>query len=112
MFDKIIKIILIIFLYQTPDLNNYTHLKYFVIKRIEDAGTTASESFSFSRSADVVYRFLPCMCAGLAYYLAMKKAPQLVQQNKIIYEDEMKRALDEDGQRTSVYISPQSFNLG
>ena len=101
-----------IFLYQTPDLNNYTHLKYFVIKRIEDAGTTASESFSFSRSADVVYRFLPCMCAGLAYYLAMKKAPQLVQQNKIIYEDEMKRALDEDGQRTSVYISPQSSNLG
>ena len=49
------------------------------------------------------------MCAGLAYYLAMKVAPQLVQQNKLIYEDELKRALDEDGQRTSTYLTPQSF---
>ena len=49
------------------------------------------------------------MCAGLAYYLAMKKAPAIVQQNKLIYEDELKRALDEDGQRTSTYISPQIF---
>ena len=39
----------------------------------------------------------------------MKKAPQMVQQNKLIYEDELKRALDEDGQRTSTYITPQSF---
>ena len=39
----------------------------------------------------------------------MKKAPQLLQQNKLVYEDELKRALDEDGQRTSTYITPQSF---
>ena len=91
-----------IYLYQAPDLNTYTHLKYYVIKRIEDAG-------SYTNQADVAYRFLPCMCAGLAYYLAMKKAPALVQQNKLIYEDELKRALDEDGQRTSTYITPQSF---
>ena len=95
----------IIYLYQTPDLNTYTHLKYYVIKRIEDAG-------AYTNTADVVYRFLPCMTAGLAYYLSMKIKPELVQQNKMIYEDEMKRALEEDGQRTSVYISPQSFNLG
>ena len=56
-----------------------------------------------------MYRFLPCMCAGLAYYLAMKINPQLVQQNKLIYEDELKRALNEDGQRTSTYITPQNF---
>ena len=49
------------------------------------------------------------MCAGLAYYLAMKINPQLVQQNKLIYEDELKRALNEDGQRTSTYITPQNF---
>ena len=91
-----------IYLYQAPDLNTYTHLKYYVIKRIEDAG-------AYTNQADVAYRFLPCMCAGLAYYLAMKKAPQLVQQNKLIYEDELKRALDEDGQRTSTFITPQSF---
>ena len=91
-----------IYLYQAPDLNTYNTLKFYVIKRIEDAG-------AYTNDADVAYRFLPCMCAGLAYYLAMKKAPQLVQQNKLIYEDELKRALDEDGQRTSTYITPQSF---
>ena len=91
-----------IYLYQAPDLNTYTTLKYYVIKRIEDAG-------AYTNDADVAYRFLPCMCAGLAYYLSMKKAPQLVQQNKLVYEDELKRALDEDGQRTSTYITPQSF---
>jgi len=91
-----------IFLYITPDASTYTHLKYYSINRIEDAG-------SYTNQADVAYRFLPCMCAGLAYYLAMKKAPQLVQQNKLVYEDELKRALDEDGQRASTFIAPQTF---
>jgi len=49
------------------------------------------------------------MVAGLAYYLSMKYNPQVVQQNKLIYEDELQRALVEDGQRTSVYITPQSY---
>jgi len=91
-----------IYLYQAPDLNTYTTLKYYVIKRIEDSG-------AYTNDADVAYRFLPCMCAGLAYYLSMKKAPERVQQNKLVYEDELKRALDEDGQRTSTFITPQSF---
>jgi hypothetical protein len=91
-----------IYLYQAPDLSTYTYLKYYVIKRIEDAG-------AYTNDADVVFRFLPCMVAGLAYYLAMKNAPTLVQQNKLIYEDQLKRALDEDGQRASTFITPQSF---
>ena len=91
-----------IYLYQAPDLNTYTYLKYYVIKRIEDAG-------AYTNDADIVFRFLPCMVAGLAYYLAMKNSPQLVQQNKLIYEDQLKRALDEDGQRASTFITPQSF---
>ena len=91
-----------IYLYQAPDLNTYTYLKYYVIKRIEDAG-------AYTDDADIVFRFLPCMVAGLAYYLAMKNSPQLVQQNKLIYEDQLKRALDEDGQRASTFITPQSF---
>ena len=91
-----------IYLYQAPNLNTYTTLKYYVIKRIEDAG-------AYTKDPDVVYRFLPCLAAGIAYYTAMKKAPQLVQQNKLIYEDELKRALDEDGQRASTFISPQTY---
>ena len=89
-------------LYLAPDLNTYTTLKFYAINRIQDAGVYTNE-------ADVVFRFLPCMVSGLAYYLAMKNAPQLVQQNKLIYEDQLKRALDEDGQRASTYITPQSF---
>jgi hypothetical protein len=91
-----------IFLYITPDAQTFTHLKYYSINRIEDAG-------SYTNEADVAYRFLPCMCAGLAYYLSMKKNPQLTQQNKLIYEDELRRALEEDGQRASTFIAPQSF---
>ena len=91
-----------IYLYQAPDLNTYTTLKFYVIKRIEDAG-------AYTNQADVVFRFLPAMCAGLAYYLAMKKAPERIEAMKLIYEDEIKRALDEDGQRASLYISPQSY---
>ena len=49
------------------------------------------------------------MSAGLAYYLSMKYSPELTQNLKLIYEDEFKRALDEDGSRTSLYISPQTF---
>ena len=89
-------------LYQTPDASTYTYLKYYYLKRIEDAG-------AYTNTADVVFRFIPCMVAGLSYYLSMKYNPQVVQQNKLIYEDELQRALVEDGQRTSVYITPQSY---
>ncbi len=89
-------------LYQAPDASTYTYLKYYYLKRIEDAG-------NYTNQADVVFRFIPCMVAGLAYYLSLKRAPQLVQQNKMLYEDELNRALTEDGQRTSVYISPQNY---
>tara|TARA_R100001460_G_scaffold2142_1_gene7173 strand:- start:4510 stop:5199 length:690 start_codon:yes stop_codon:yes gene_type:complete len=89
-------------LYQTPDASTYKCVKYYYLKRIEDAG-------SYSNEADIVFRFIPCMVAGLAYYLSLKRNPQLVQQNKLLYEDELQRALTEDGQRTSVYITPQSY---
>ena len=89
-------------LYVAPDATTYTHLKYYSINRIEDAG-------AFTNNADVAYRFLPCMCSGLAYYLSQKRAPDRIQVLKQLYEDELLRALNEDGSRTSVYISPQTY---
>ena len=89
-------------LYQAPDAQTYTYLKYYYVGKIENAG-------AFTNTTDVVYRFFSCMCAGLAYYLSMKKVPQLTQQLKLIYEDEIFRAVNEDGQRTSSYIAPQSY---
>ena len=88
-------------LWATPE-NSTDTLIYYYVKRIEDVDT-------FTNTTDAPFRFLPCIVAGLAYYLSMKKAPQLVQQNKLVYEDELKRALDEDGQRASTFIAPQTF---
>ena len=92
----------VIYLYQTPDLSTYTYLKYYSINRIEDAG-------AYTNTADVSYRFIPCMISGLAYYLAMKRSPERMEILKMSYEDEMKRALDEDGSRTSLFITPESY---
>ena len=89
-------------LYLAPDASTYTYLKYYTINRLEDAG-------SYTNTADIAYRFLPCMCAGLAYYLSQKKAPDRIQVLKQLYEDELLRALNEDGARSSVYISPQTY---
>ena len=92
----------IIYLYQAPNLSTYTTLKYYSINRIEDAG-------AYGSTPDTPFRFLPCMVSGLAYYISFMKAAEKTQMLKLAYEDEMKRALDEDGSRTSLYIAPQTY---
>jgi hypothetical protein len=90
-------------LYLTPgNTQAGKYLYFYYVKRIQDAG-------KYTNEADVVNRFVPCMCAGLAYYMAMKKAPQRIQEMKLIYEDEIQRALAEDGSSASVYISPKTY---
>ena len=92
----------VINLYVAPDASTYTHLKYYTINRIMDAG-------AYTNTTDVAYRFIPCMVSGLSYYLSFLSNPQATQSLRLVYEDELQRALNEDGQRTSVYISPQTF---
>jgi hypothetical protein len=89
-------------LYLAPDCTTYSYLKYYYLQRIQDAG-------SYTNQADLPYRFLPAMVSGLAFYIAQKYAPERVQDLKLLYEDEMQRALEEDSQRTSVFISPFSY---
>ena len=89
-------------LYLAPDTITYTYLKYYYIQRIQDAG-------SYTNQADLPYRFLPCMVSGLAFYLSQKYAPERIQDLKLLYEDEMQRALEEDSSRTSVFISPYTY---
>ena len=91
-----------IYLYRSPDASTYTFLKYYAVKRIEDAG-------AYTDDADAPNRFLPSLCAGLAFQLALKRAPDRIQALKLLYEDVMQRALTEDGTRTSAYISPQAY---
>ena len=91
-------------LYPTPDstaASKDVHI-YFV-KRIQDADAT------YTDATDVPYRFVPCMASGLSFYLAQKFAPQRVQELKLLYEDELARALSEDGSSTSTYITPKTY---
>ena len=90
-------------LYLTPGSSEAGNkLNYYYVKRIQDVG-------DYTNEADVPYRFVPCMVAGLAYYLAQKFSPQLVQQLKLLYEDELKRALEEDGSSSSSFITPKTY---
>ena len=89
--------------YPTPDSTNASKdMHFYYIKRIQDVG-------AYTNATDMPFRFVPCMVSGLAYYLSMKKAPQRTQECKLIYEDELNRALQEDGSPASVYISPKTY---
>ena len=90
-------------LYLTPgslQINNLIH--YYYAKRIQDVG-------AYQNITDVPYRFVPCMCAGLAYYLAIKFVPQRAQELKLLYEDEFDRALQGDGSPSSSFITPKTY---
>ena len=90
-------------LYLTPGTDQAgKFLNYYYVKRIQDAG-------DYTNDADVPYRFVPCMIAGLSYYLAIKYAPDRVQMLKMLYEDELNRALEEDGSSSSSFITPKTY---
>ena len=92
--------------YPTPDSTSASKdMHFYYIKRIQDAG-------SYTNATDMPFRFVPCMVSGLAYYLSMKYAPQLMQGMKLIYEDEFQRALQEDGSASSTYITPKAYYPG
>ena len=94
-------------LYLTPGSSNAGNfINFYYTKRIDDVG-------AYTNATDVPYRFIPCMIAGLAFYLSTKYAPQREQGLKMLYEDELARAESEDGNTTnSTYISPKIYNPG
>ena len=90
-------------IYPTPDASNAAKtLHIFFVKRIQDAGT-------YSNATDVPYRFIPAMVSGLAYYLSQKFRMEKTQPFKLLYEDELARALQEDGSASSTYITPKAY---
>ena len=92
-----------LYLYPAAD-TTYT-LKYYALLRMKDAG-------DYTNNAQIPFRFLPCITAGLAYYMAMKKAPDRIQLLKQIYEDEFQRAAAQDGERTSLFLTPKTYLPG
>jgi hypothetical protein len=84
-------------LWSTPDAS-YT-LVYYYVSRIQDVDAMVN-------TADTPFRFLPCMVAGLAYYLSMKRAPDRIQLLKSVYEEEFQRAAAEDANSTPLKLTP------
>ena len=84
-------------LWSTPDAS-YT-LVFYYVRRIEDADALVN-------TTDAPFRFLPCMAAGLAYYIAIKRAPDRIQILKAIYEEEFQRAAAEDASSTPLKLTP------
>jgi|TARA_R110000787_G_scaffold32909_1_gene86712 hypothetical protein len=77
-------------------------LNLYYARRIQDGG-------AYTNAVNVPYRFVPCMTAGLSFYLSQKNAPQRTQEMKLFYEDELARAVREDADITSTYIVPKVY---
>lgn len=88
-------------MWPVPDNNDYVFV-YWRMRRVEDAG-------SGSETADMNFRFLPCLVAGLAYQIAMKEpesAPRLPML-KAEYESQFSLAAGEDREKASVRFIPR-----
>jgi hypothetical protein len=83
----------------TPDQSNVYEFVYDRLTRIDDAD-------DYTNDSEVPFRFYPCLTAGLAYYLSMKRNPQLTQLLKAQYEEEFERAAAEDRDRAGLSLIP------
>jgi len=88
----------VINLWAVPE-NSTDQIIYYYVQRIEDADTLVN-------TTDMPFRFYPCMVAGLAYYIATKRAPDRIQLLKSVYEEEFQRAADEDEDRVPLKLQP------
>ena len=84
-----------------PDNNNYV-LYYWRMRRIQDAGSGV-------QTADMNFRFFPCLVAGLAYHIAMK-VPELAERIpmlKAVYDEQFEMAAGEDREKTAARFVPR-----
>ena len=88
-----------LFIYPAPDTAQTYTFRYYGIRRIQDVGAATN-------TADISFRFLPALIAGLAYYIAIKRAPERIGTLKNFYEEEFFRAAAEDRDRASVFLTP------
>tara|TARA_R110000796_G_scaffold138200_3_gene254321 strand:+ start:221 stop:1105 length:885 start_codon:yes stop_codon:yes gene_type:complete len=85
--------------------NNTDIVKFDRLVRMDDAD-------DYTNTLEIPFRFYPCLAAGLAYYLAIKRAPQRIELLKAIYEEEFNRAMEEDRDRASLRITPSFSYYG
>jgi len=89
-----------------PDPSNVYTLIYWRLRRMQDAGNGTS-------TFDLPFRFLPCLTAGLAYYLALKLPGGLERLGvlKEQYDLAWQAASDEDRDRSSVRFVPRMYRM-
>ena len=88
-----------------PDQSNFYTFVYYRLRRIQDAGNGVTVE-------DIPFRFIPCMVAGLAYYLAMKLPnvdPGRRAELKADYEQSFQLAADEDREKAPVRFVPRDM---
>ena len=90
----------VLYLWPTPDNSTDIFLSY-RIQRIDDVTASAQDQ-------EVPSRFIPPMVSGLAYYMALKKNPERVPMLSQIYEQDLRRAQDEDRGRASLHLVPKA----
>ena len=88
-----------------PDKSSTYTIYMNVLTRMDDADAGAN-------TLDLPFRFYPCLAAGLAYYISLKKAPERTSMLKAVYEEEFERAMSQDEDRGSFKVSPdlRSYN--
>ena len=91
----------------TPDNSQTYQFVYWRLRRIDDVGGGVN-------TMDVPFRFLPCMVAGLAYYLALKvpNGGQRLDILKAQYDEAWQLASDEDREKASVRFVPRQAYIG
>jgi hypothetical protein len=91
-----------IYVWPAPDQSNYYTFVYWRLRRIQDAGNGV-------QTQDIPFRFLNCMIAGLAYYLAQKISPELLPALKMQYDEQWKYATEEDRDKSAVRFVPRRY---
>ena len=89
--------------YPTPDETSKYTIHLNVLTRMDDVDAATN-------TLQMPFRFYPCLAAGLAYYISIKKNPERTGLLKQIYEEEFQRALDADEDRASLRITPDISN--
>jgi hypothetical protein len=91
----------------TPDPGTQYQFVYWRMRRIQDAGSGVN-------IADVPFRFIPCLAAGLAYYIALK-VPGGMERLAILkaqYDEAWMTAADEDQERAAIRLVPRQMFIG
>lgn len=93
----------VVYLWPLPSQST-DQVKFELVRYMEDVNKSAVQN------ADISRRFLPCLTAGLAYHMSMKRPgveAGRIQMIKQEYEERLARAMEEDRERVSIFFKPK-----